>query len=330
MCKYIRVAIKTDYLYYDIKLNYPIRYAYTNYIYIYIYIYRLLSVFLTHQLDRAEAFKLLLHNYKTMCEAGWDVHIILLISARQDQMYDYESDEILQFIKGLTYCTRIDASLYIQYIRMLHGNTIYAPEQSRILFKEYLERYDVFIYQEGDMVLDLSHVEGYVRESQILQDTLIAYNTQYNSQHTTNTNNNTNNNTNSNTNLYHYNESHGSEYMIGFRRYINLPEAHNHTNTHSTHKAHKAPAPYLKLTEGYVYQEASKTSAVCISDKPYIRTQDNLNQGFHILTRMQIKQLDNRCQFLSHAFFHGKWECGACGGSAVCVLLLLLVYLVCY
>lgn len=142
-------------------------------------------------------------------------------------------------------------------------------EESRTYLRKVWNQYDVTIYMEDDVIVDYSHVVGYLSELSKLQQlvgTKIAF----------------------------------DQYYIGFQRYRRHLKPMEKMRLKTTeednfHQEYLEEIPFFK--------------PVCINNAPYLHVLGNkrtpaasVYQGMWILTQAQIRSLQSKCSFLDQTF----------------------------
>lgn len=207
-----------------------------------------------------------LDEYLSMCEAGWDVNVVILSTIG----VNWASESLRNFIAGKYHCSRIQSVFGIQVEQYDGTLGIFLAGKMRLIQKSYVDQFDVFIYQEDDMSVTLSHVQNYLYETRAL-DSLV----------------------NATASAQHNNEA----FMIGFMRIHHLWPKRPYVLPRS-----KFDYP----VDADVLVEKPKFEPICLGGikgdnatqgAPYIIITDNTHQGMIILTRQQLKMLDSRCQY---------------------------------
>lgn len=126
---------------------------------------RVIGFVLSFNLYHIEPVILILNEYVSMCEAGWDPTLIFFTTI-------HWSDTLLRYMKAKTYCYRKGDSIVVKSSE--HNATIgiaLGAEHRRYL-GNVVNDYDVFIYHEDDIVFKLSHLHAYLYETKKLHTLL--------------------------------------------------------------------------------------------------------------------------------------------------------------
>jgi len=216
---------------------------------------------------RSDAITQGMDQYLNMCDAGWDVNVIILASIPAR----WNAVDIKKFFAQRYHCSRAGSVMGIQVEQYAAELGIWMCSKMRSIQKKYLEEYDVFIYQEEDMIVTLSRLHYYVEETAKLEAVL--------------------------------DQGHGDGdniYMIGFSRhqcctsYKKIP-SFNASEEKITYPKTKQNVMVEKL----VYDYKCLGNADKVLAKPYVEVTNNGHQAMSMLTRKDIKMLDARCEYLS-------------------------------
>ena len=96
----------------------------------------------------------------SMCDAGWGI-TILLYTADSNLFSEAETLEM----KQLSYCTRIEAPMDLRILVRSANLQLKMTMEHRLEFKSMLNDYDLFVYAEDDMQIDVRHLTAYITES---------------------------------------------------------------------------------------------------------------------------------------------------------------------
>ena len=142
---------------------------------------RILGMIVSHDVHMSiDPLLLIFDQYLSMCEGGWSVSLIIYTAfPPSDRLYDYMSSKIFCYAINKPYKVRFeiaDKSIGVR-LALIHRKTVAAE----------LENYDLFIYQEDDIIVTHAHVVAYIQEMK---------------------------------NLYIRNHSSPLNYTVGFQRYF--------------------------------------------------------------------------------------------------------------
>ncbi|RYH29302.1 hypothetical protein EON65_09030 [archaeon] len=214
---------------------------------------------LSFEFTRTDPIILLLHEYRSMCEAGWNPTVMFLTT-------NHLSESVRNFFRSKVYCYRTKEYIPIQYtVRPKSLGNKLAEEAKSEAYK-YRNDFDVFIYQEEDIIFLYSHLVAYLAETQQLVNLL--------------------------------GEEGLQKYSLGFQRYCRIlqhpsdPRVQHFVEKDLLVKEYLDEFPFFK--------------PVCIQSTPYIEVTScpeswmaNTHQAVWILTKQQLDQLELKCSFLN-------------------------------
>lgn len=220
---------------------------------------RILAMVLSFEFTRTDPIILLLHEYRSMCEAGWNPTVMFLTT-------NHLSESVRNFFRSKVYCYRTKEYIPIQYtVRPKSLGNKLAEEAKSEAYK-YRNDFDVFIYQEEDIIFLYSHLVAYLAETQQLVNLL--------------------------------GEEGLQKYSLGFQRYCRIlqhpsdPRVQHFVEKDLLVKEYLDEFPFFK--------------PVCIQSTPYIEVTScpeswmaNTHQAVWILTKQQLDQLELKCSFLN-------------------------------
>ena len=126
---------------------------------------RIMSFILSFAYDHIDPLTLILNEYVSMCEGGWDPTIVLFTTTNW-------TDSMHRYMRQKSYCYRTEASIPIRLdVHDKSVGTGLAAMHKRILGEE-LHNFDYFVYHEEDMVFKYSHLVGYLNETRKLHELL--------------------------------------------------------------------------------------------------------------------------------------------------------------
>jgi hypothetical protein len=126
---------------------------------------RVFGMLLSFDLTHSDAVEIILAEYLSMCEAGWNVTLMFYTT-------EAWSAELFTLTRRRTYCYRINESIGIKF--SVHakslGTSLSAQHRSEL--REHLPHYDIFIYQEDDIIFKFKHLISFVEETAALRSIL--------------------------------------------------------------------------------------------------------------------------------------------------------------
>ena len=135
---------------------------------------RVLGLICHYNMDHIDSLYLILTEYVSMCEGGWEPKIVLFTTAD----YTPPTRRIMQY---RTYCYRTNASLALEYSVHDPSISINLAAQHRRYMNGQVKNFDVFIYHEDDMIFKFHQLSAFLFEIRKLQrlipDTALRDNT---------------------------------------------------------------------------------------------------------------------------------------------------------
>ena len=137
----------------DLFENYPTPYTKNN---------RIMGMILSYNFDHIDPMMLILREYQSMCEGGWDPTLVFFSTIEW-------STQIRRLFRQKTYCYRTNSTIPIRV--SVHDPSISTAlgAQHRRYMQDYMNDYDIFVYHEDDIVFTHSHLVGYLYETKLLQ-----------------------------------------------------------------------------------------------------------------------------------------------------------------
>lgn len=130
---------------------------------------RVLIIILAYNLAHIDPVMYTLNEYLTMCEAGWNVSVTILTANAWPK-------NLIDNVRERNYCYAIDESYSIKFeVHRFAGLSL--SRYHRDIVSRELQNYDLFIYQEDDMLVRFNHIQAYLLES----DHLFTQNASYSS-----------------------------------------------------------------------------------------------------------------------------------------------------
>ena len=150
---------------------------------------RVLGMVCSYNMDHMDSLYLILGEYVSMCEGGWNPKVVLFTTA------DY-TPPARRVLKYRTWCHRLNASLDFEFNVHDPSISINLAAQHRRYMSTRVNDFDVFVYHEDDMIVRYHQLVSFIGEIKKLQ-TLIP-------------------------------DSALRDNTIGFLRYRRLPSAHGY------------------------------------------------------------------------------------------------------
>lgn len=108
---------------------------------------------------------LILNEYLSMCEAGWQPTIVFFTTV-------HWSPTLFRYFRQKTFCYRINESIDIRTSEHDPSINIALGAQHRTYMANELNNFDVFVYHEDDIVFKYSHLAAYLHETKKLHQLL--------------------------------------------------------------------------------------------------------------------------------------------------------------
>jgi hypothetical protein len=300
---------------------------------------KVLGLVLAYGFDHVDPFMLLLlPEYVSMCESGWDPTMVIFTAAHWTPL-------LRRLMVERAYCTRLGRNVKIEWAVYNKTISTFLAAEHRKYIAARLNDYDVFMYHEDDIPFRAAHLNAYIQATHDLKHRLPW------------------------TGLY--------DYTIGFQRFRHIHRQNLHdewneqdmveqclleetpsfdttcipgedfqVNPWDTVRGNKASTtskgPGTKVLPTPTQGGANaKSRRMLRKDKnfvqdrrlvagdwenkvvyPYISVSGNIHQGAFILTQEQVKILHIKCHFLNHSspsreymssfslFDRKPWHCG--------------------
>lgn len=138
----------------DLMENYPTAHTKNN---------RIMGFILSYAYDHIDPVTLILNEYVSMCEGGWDPTVVLFTTANW-------TTTMHRYIRQKTFCYRTGASINVRLdVHDKSVGTELAAKHKAILRTE-LNNFDFFVYHEDDMIFKYSHLVAYITETKRLHE----------------------------------------------------------------------------------------------------------------------------------------------------------------
>ena len=117
----------------------------------------MLGMILAFDLGHKVSLRPLLNQYARLCEAGWNINIIYA-SSTAARWTEADMKDLMSY----GYCHRIQGSVGMQIEQHPKALNIKVAEKHRLTMKRNMDLYDVFVYQEDDIVISKETFEAYL------------------------------------------------------------------------------------------------------------------------------------------------------------------------
>jgi len=123
---------------------------------------RILGMVLAYNMDHMDSIYLILNEYVSMCEGGFEPKVVLFTVA------DY-TPAARRLMRYRTWCYRTNSSLALEYNLHEASISINLAQQHRRYMTSQVNNFDLFIYHEDDMIVKFHQVVGFLAEIKKLQ-----------------------------------------------------------------------------------------------------------------------------------------------------------------
>lgn len=187
-------------------------------------------------------------------------------------------------IRSNTHSFSIDIDVYHPDIRN------HLSEYHRHRVSQLLDHYDLFIYQEDDMAINVTHIDMFVNYTYLLRAAVKVDDSIPSSNKLDNKNS-----------MNSYEQPEALHYIIGFTRYEHLNEESSFRCDNCDFTIdHGADNSFL-IESPMEYPIQAEGKLQCIEGTLYIIDDFNPHQAFWMLTKEQITRLDSQCNFLQQS-----------------------------
>jgi hypothetical protein len=136
----------------DFVLNYPGPNTVNN---------KLMGLLLSYDLCHIDPLILIVNEYTSMCEGGWNATMVLFTTA------DW-TPKLRRYMKYKSYCYRIQNFIDIRYELYDKNVSINLGSFHRKYIEKVIDNYDMFIYHEDDIVIKHTHIAAYLYDTKKL------------------------------------------------------------------------------------------------------------------------------------------------------------------
>ena len=226
---------------------------------------RVLGMILFYDWSQYDPLSIILAEFLSLCESGWDVKLAIYTTVTWDMMKEYYRRRL--------YCYRTQRPLeMVIYVHPANVSIGLAAVHRKLVQQE-INKHDLFVYLEADIILKASQVSAFVFEQE---------------------------------RLYHLLSK--DSWMLqglGFLRYCRNPLGNSNSNMriNSTLQHLLSTGQHDRyMTKHERYLEMPRLTPVCIKDQRYINVTGNVHQAMWMMTREQILALvaSKRCRFFDH------------------------------
>ncbi len=124
---------------------------------------RIMAFILNFAHDHIDPLLLILNEYVSMCEGGWEPTVVLHTTSNW-------TSTMHRYMRQRTYCYRKGASINLRVdVHDKSVGTGLSMKHKRILQEE-LNNHDFFVYHEDDIIFKYSHLVGYLNETKTLHN----------------------------------------------------------------------------------------------------------------------------------------------------------------
>ena len=124
----------------------------------------MLAFVLMYDMRHYNALVLILHEYRGMCEIGFDPVVVIQTTA-----VDFQRPDVYESLVKSSFCYRTGSPIKIRIQLEDKASGIYLSEAHRKYLSQEKDNFDVFIYQEDDVLFQPSHLVAYLNETQRLR-----------------------------------------------------------------------------------------------------------------------------------------------------------------
>jgi hypothetical protein len=220
---------------------------------------KILSMVLAYNMNHFESLIHIFDQYVSMCEGGWNPKVVLFISA--NYTYSVKAEKMIDY---KTFCHRLNRTVEIEYKYVNASKNL--ASYHRNYTAKVIDDFDIFVFQEDDMILTYHNIVSWIYETWKLNSLLI--------------------------------NGEMKNYAIGFirfRRVYLIPSS----ESLKSYSGKDITNEDIIGTE--FIEEEPEIRYSCISDQKYMILSGNTHQSFWIFSKDQIVSLQNRCQFLNHS-----------------------------
>ena len=126
---------------------------------------RVLGMVLSGFMDHFESLSLILQHYADMCEFGMDVTVLI-------DTFTPFSLSMIEYVRKKYFCHRIGEPIAMELFVFNSSARLALSGANRVHISENLDKYDLFIYQEDDIIVTLQHVQSILASRRRLEETL--------------------------------------------------------------------------------------------------------------------------------------------------------------
>ena len=259
---------------------------------------------LAFDLGHLESLRVQLYEYSKMCDEGeFNVNVIIATSTAA-----IWTKETLEDFKRRFFCERINGPIGIEIEQHPKALNIKVAEKHRLSIKRYINDYDLFLYQEDDIIITTQNVQAY--ETEMKELVLLMGKEAY------------------------------TKWAPGFLRYrLNLSQDPRHGGNRFSSRPQDLASgtipqlgargqkevtreiPVFESRKTYIEemplqeplclplpsqlkQTAKDDSRPPVEPQPYFRLDGNVHQASFLLTKPQAHALEKYCNFTNHRMWN--------------------------
>jgi len=124
---------------------------------------RIMAFVLNFNFNHIDPLLLILNEYVSMCEGGWDPTVVLHTTLNW-------TSTMHRYFRQRTYCYRKGASINLRVD--VHDSSVGTglAMKHKIILQQEINNHDFFVYHEDDIIFKYSHLVGYLNETKKLHD----------------------------------------------------------------------------------------------------------------------------------------------------------------
>lgn len=126
---------------------------------------RVLGFILAYNYEHIDPFVMILNEYVSMCEGGWDPTMVIHTTVNW-------TPKFRRYLESKLWCYRTGKAIDLRMDLHDPSISISLAAEHRVVLGKELENFDVFIYHEDDIVFRHSHLSAYLYETKKLNDIL--------------------------------------------------------------------------------------------------------------------------------------------------------------
>lgn len=124
---------------------------------------RVLGMLLSYNLNHMDPLSLIIDEYQSMCEAGWEPTVAIFTADRWKPI-------LRRYLRRRSYCYRLGRHIEIRYLVYDASIGIALGAEHRKYTGREIYNYDVFVYHEDDILFRYAHLVAYLNETKTLHN----------------------------------------------------------------------------------------------------------------------------------------------------------------